>query len=434
MSSKSYSKNFIDAQKTIYDENNYSRLVLGNGLTLIGQRMPNLRSLSIGVWVLTGSRYENIKNMGICHFIEHSVFKGTKKRNALQIAKSLENVGGSINAFTSKEHTCYYANTLSEDLPIAVDVLSDLVKNAVFSSKEIEREKQVIIEEIKDTDDTPEEFIQDYFYQKVFENHPLGYNILGTQSNVSGFKRGELIDFYETYYQPKNMLVSVVGNYDWKILCELINKKFSFKRKKQNRAHWPNGFAKIGKINNQPLTDYVEKGISQAHVCLGATIDVAYNEDVRFKYLILNVILGGGMSSRLFQKVREKHGLAYSIYSFVDFLYDCGLFGVYYATEKEKIDKSLSLVQTELNNLVKNPIKAGELKMAKAQIKANLLFGLESTSTRMMRLAKNEIYLGKKVNITDVTKLIEKITLEDIRSTARNFVDRLKNLKIVLVK
>ncbi len=420
--------------KTLYSEENYSKIVLDNGLTVLSQNMPNLRSITIGVWVMVGGRYESPSNMGICHFIEHSVFKGTRNRNALQIAKSLENVGGNMNAFTSKEQTCYYATILSEDLPLAIDVLSDLVQNASFDPKEIDREKQVIIEEIKDTEDSPEEYIQDHFYGQLFRKHALGFSILGSKETVSGFSRDTLFDFYSKHYVPSNMVISIAGNFDQKRLVDLVIKKFRQPRKGiVNRSYWPSGMKKYEVANRTGKKEVIQKKISQAHICLGTPIRISYLSNKKFNYLALNTILGGGMSSRLFQKVREKQGLAYSIYSFVDFMYDTGVFGVYMATDKARLDKSLETVRSECQKLVSNSVKGHELKMAKAQIKANLLFGLESTSTRMIRLAKNEIYLGKKLDISEITDYIDKLSLEDIQKAADHVAKCVDDMEISIL-
>lgn len=397
---------------------------------MLSQNMPNLRSISIGVWVLVGGRYETPANMGICHFIEHSVFKGTRKRNALQIAKALENVGGNMNAFTSKEQTCFYATILSEDLPLAIDVLSDLVQNAVFDEKEIEREKQVIMEEIKDTEDTPEEFIQDHFYSQLFKKHSLGFGILGSKSTVSAFSRQQLVDFYHKYYVPSNIVVSIAGNFDDRQLANLVNAKFTFKSMNNNRSYWPSGIKVFDNLNVKGKKEVINKKISQAHICIGNPINISYLNDKKFNLLALNTILGGGMSSRLFQRLREKHGLAYSVYSFVDFMYDTGVFGVYLATDKSKLERSIAMVKSECERLVSNPIKPQEFKMAKAQIKANLLFGLESTSTRMIRLAKNEIYLKKRLNISDITDYIDRLALEDIQKVAQRLANSVDKMDI----
>ncbi len=426
---------FIDSRirpgaKTLYDETNYSKVVYENGLTLISQNMTHLRSISVGVWVLVGSRYENHSNMGICHFIEHTVFKGTRRRKALQIAKALENVGGSLNAFTGKEQTCYYANILSEDLPLALDVISDLVQNATFSEKEIEKEKQVIIEEIKDTEDTPEEFIQDHFYGQLFKNHALGYAILGSKKSVSSLSRREIVDFYEKYYVPSNMVVSVAGNFDQAELQRLVKQKFNYSKNGSNRSHWPQGLKEFQHRRPVGQTEKIVKDISQAHVCVGLPITTSYLSNKKFDLLALNTILGGGMSSRLFQKVREKYGLAYSIYSFIDFMYDGGVFGVYFATDKNKLERTISVVKDELSKLAANGIKKHELQMAKSQIKANLVFGLESTSTRMIRLAKNEIYLKKKLNTADITNYFDNLTVDDIQKAAISLFRDLDKMEI----
>ncbi|MBX7151353.1 insulinase family protein [bacterium] len=419
--------------KTLYDDNNYVKHKLDNGLTLISQYMPHLKSIAIGAWVLVGSRYEKRSNIGISHFIEHSVFKGTKKRNPLQIAKSLENVGGSLNAFTSKEHTCYYANILSEDLPLAVDVISDLVTNATFLEKEIDKEKLVVIEEIKDTEDTPEEFIQDYFYSRVFPEHPLGHGILGTKETVDHFTQEQIDAYYSKYYVPSNIVVSVAGNFNQDELLKIVHKRFKFRQNTANRSYWPKGFEKYQLRKFKGERDMIEKNISQAHICMGLPIKISYMHNKKFELLALNTILGGGMSSRLFQKVRERHGLAYSIYSFVDFMYDTGLFGIYWSTDKTKLDKAVELVKNELKRMTSQPIKKNELKMAKSQIKANLLFGLESTSTRMIRLAKNEIYLKKKLNIADITEYIDNITLDDINEVAATLSDKVESMQVSIL-
>ena len=379
---------------------------------------------------MVGGRYETEANMGICHFIEHSLFKGTRKRNALQIAKALENVGGNMNAFTSKEQTCYYATILSEDLPLAIDVLSDLVQNAILDEKEIEREKQVIIEEIKDTEDSPEEFIQDHFYSQLFKKHSLGFAILGSKSTVSGFTQRQVLDFYKRYYVPSNMVVSIAGNFNEGQLLKLIRDKFRFNKTTKNRSYWPSGMNSYKISGRNGVKETIDKKISQAHICIGKPINISYLNNRKLNYLALNTILGGGMSSRLFQKVRERQGLAYTIYSFVDFMYDTGVFGVYLAADKEKYEKAIDTVKAECMKLSSNPVKPQELKMAKAQIKANLLFGLESTSTRMIRLAKNEIYLRKKLDISDITDYIDKLTLKDIQETAEHLVKSVDKMDI----
>lgn len=372
--------------------------------------------------------------MGICHFIEHAVFKGTKKRNALQIARSLESVGGTLNAFTTKEHTCYYANILQEDLSLALDVIADLVNNAAFELRDLDKEKQVILEEIKDTEDTPEEFVQDHFYEDVFSGHPLGFRILGSKTTVSGFTRPQLKAFYQKHYSPKNLVVSVVGNFDEQFLQDLVEAKFASSRRHSGRCLWPAEFVGFRMNGGRRRVNVLSKNIAQAHVCTGLPIRTSYRDISKFKFLAFNTMVGGGMSSRLFQAVRERSGLAYSIYSFVDFLYDGGLFGIYLATDKNKLDRAMGVLDKELSRLAAVPPKKHELKMAKAQIKANLLFGLESTSTRMIRLAKNEIYLGKKVDISDITTKIDRLTVEDMLEVSAELMKNRDRFQTTILK
>lgn len=421
------------ASKTLYDDQQYVKFGFDNGLTVIAQNMPHLRSISIGAWVLVGSRFETRSNMGISHFIEHAVFKGTRRRNALKIAKVLENVGGSLNAFTSKEQTCYYANILSEDLPLAIDVLADLVANARFDPKEIEKERQVVKEEIRDNNDSPEDFVQDQFYAEIFPNHPIGYNILGTDGTLSHMTIRSMSEYYRKHYTPSNMIISVAGNFRQSELESLVARRFRWPSSGIRKSYWPKGFQLYRKKSFRGTRTHVKKKLSQAHVCLGWPIPIPYTGKRKFDALALNTIIGGGMSSRLFQRIRERNGLAYSVYSFVDFMYDTGLFGIYVATDKAKVDRTIDKVKEEMRRLVAHPIGNGELKMAKAQIKAGLLFGLESTSTRMIRLAKNEIYHGRKVNVGDLTAAIDRISIEDLNDLAEGWVQQLDNMQVTEV-
>ncbi len=434
---KSFVASFVDtkagASKTLYDDQQFVKLRLANGLTLISQNMPHLRSISIGVWVMVGSRFEKPSQMGMSHFIEHCVFKGTRRRSALKIAKVLEEVGGSLNAFTSKENTCYYANILSEDLALAVDVLADLVTGATFGDKETEKEKLVVAEEIRDNEDSPEEFIQDEFYTQIFPRHPLGFNILGSEASVKNFSRRQVESYYAKYYVPSNMIVSVAGHFDQRELEQLVTKRFRFSRSHTNRKYWPSGFKSYSNGTFRGQTKRLRRKISQAHVCMGFPLKMAYDHSKKFEMLALNTIIGGGMSSRLFQRIRERNGLAYSIYSFLDFMYDTGLFGVYLATDKKRVDRTVEKVRDELRRLTSQPIRPHELKMAKSQIKASLLFGLESTSTRMIRLAKNEIYLRRKLNVADLALKVDRMDIEAVESMAKIIADRVDSMQVTVL-
>lgn len=422
-----------DLKSVVYDDNGTSKLRLNNGLTLLSQQLPHLRSVSVGAWVMVGSRSEKAEDMGICHFIEHAVFKGTRHRNALEIAKSLESVGGTLNAFTGKEQTCYYANILHQDLPLAIRVIADLVTNASFRESDIEKEKQVILEEIKDAEDTPEEFVQDRFYEDVFRDHPLGFRILGSEETIKGLKSVHLKRFYSQNYAPSNIVLSVVGNFETDALYDIAEREFKF-NKKIDGYSWPDNLEKYrfqaasGKPDN-----VLTRNIGQAHVCMGVPLTVTYASKKKFEWIAFNTILGGGMSSRLFQRIREKSGLAYSVYSFVDFMVDGGLFGIYLATDKSKVKKACDNVRSEINRFLSSPIKAHELKMAKAQIKASLLFGLESTSTRMIRLAKNEIYFKKSVGMDTITNQIDRIKLDDVQDVAESLASKLDHFQSTMV-
>ncbi len=417
----------------ILDEETSTKTVLDNGLTIIAQQIPYVKSLSAGVWILTGSRYENQENMGICHFIEHAVFKGTKHRNARQIAKSLEDVGGSLNAFTSKEHTCYYATILSEHMPLAMNILSDLVIHAAFNEEDIRREKQIVLEEIKDTEDTPEEFVQDVFYQQIFKDHPLGYSILGTPASIQSYSRKAISEFYKKYYVPSNIIISVAGNFKEKELIREVEKHFVFPGNLNNRIYWPDGFQKYSFHNVQGKRKHIRRNISQAHICVGMPLNISYTNKKRLDMIALNIILGGGMSSRLFQKIREKYGLAYSIYTFTDFLQDTGVFGAYLATDKNNHDRAIEVIIKEFLNLHNHPIRNHELKMAQSQMKANLLMGLESTSTRMIRMAKSEIYFKKTLKNAELINYINSITIDKLDELINVFIKKINKQHIVII-
>lgn len=424
--------NPADSEK-LDPENHYSKIVLNNGLTLIYQHVPYQKSVTIGVWVLTGSRYETAETMGLCHFLEHAVFKGTRHRNALQIAKSIEAVGGSQNAFTSKEHTCYYATILNNDLCLAVDVLSDLVINPLLKPSDMEKEKQVIIQEISDAEDNPEEFIQDYIYGMFFPGQPLGYNILGTKPILEALTLSQIKSFYRKYYVPSNMIVSVAGNFSEKELIHAVKQKFRFKTSAKNNCYWPDGFEKISNKKNPGHKKSFKRTLTQSHLCMGIPLKIAYSSPKKIDMLALNIILGSGMSSRLFQKVREKYGLTYSIYSFVDFFLETGVFGIYFSTEKKNLDKAHDVVRNELIQLKNSGIRKNELNMAKSQLRANLLMGLESTSTRMIRLAKNEIYYKKILNINDIIHYIDSITIDDVMAVSEMITGKAEDMQITAI-
>ena len=404
-------------KQTVNDHNNYNKTILNNGIRVISEEIPYVRSVSIGVWISVGSRDENEKNNGVTHLIEHMVFKGTKKRTARMIAQSLESVGGYLNAFTSKEHTCYYARVLDEHIEKAVDVLSDLILHPEFDKYELEKEKAIILEEIKNYEDEPDEIIHDEFEKLLFNPHPLGYNILGTRESLENLDRKEIENYKRKHYSSDNIIICAAGNIPHQKLVDLSYKYFGELKKTRN------GYKRIPpKIRKKAEVHKIEKPIQQAHLCYGT---YAFNvcDERRFPLLILNTLLGDGMSSRLYQSIREKKGLAYSVYSFANLLTDIGSFGVYAGIDKCKIDLSLLLIEKELEKIKKVPITESELKRTKAQVKGNMVLGLESMSNRMMRLAKSEIYYRKYQSVDSLIEKINKVSIESIQKVANELFD-----------
>lgn len=391
-------------------EANIKKSTLPNGIRVITEKVPYVRSASIGVWVLAGTMDERPQNNGIAHFLEHMVFKGTDSRSSQELADSLESLGGSLNAYTSKEHTCYYAHILDEHVNIAIEVLADMMLHSRLSEKDIAIEKDIVLEEITELEDDPGELVHEYFVQALFQPHPLSYSILGSRETVKQITREDLIDFLNLNYGGNRIIISAVGNVDHPQVEELVEKYFVHIKKPSER----NGVTLTTEV---PSRTIFENNFQQAHVCLGKRI-FNYTDERRYALMVLNTILGTGMSSRLFQNIREKHGLAYSIYSFVDFFQDAGVFGIYLGTDKDKIDLSLEVVNKELETLVKKPIPNDELLKRKNQIKGNLLLGMESTSNRMDRLAKMEIYHGKFIPLEKTIVEIESVNQKQLSELA----------------
>ncbi len=383
------------------------KTVLPSGLRVVTEALPDRESVSIGVWVGVGSRHETLEVAGVSHFLEHMVFKGTPTRSAKEIAYSLERLGGVLNAFTTREHTCYHARILSDDLPMAVDVLAELSTRATIPGGEVLKERKVISEEIKDTEDTPHEHIHDLFAEHIWPGHPIGRPIAGTLATVNATTRAWLADHRKQFYRPDRILVAASGGLSHSKVLALVKKHFRFgdvsRIPVQTEA--PNG--------RRPLRVVVGKDISQTHVVLGFPT-WPFADKRRYSSLVATNLLGGGMSSRLFQSVREKRGLVYSIYSFQDSLRDAGYFAVYFACDPTQVVQASNLVLAELGRLSRNKISARELHDAKSQLKGNLALGLESTSSRMHRLARHELYLGGHVAPKETLKSIDKVSSADI--------------------
>ncbi len=392
------------------DQSIYEKTILDNGISIISERIDSVRSVSIGIWIKTGSRAENVSENGIAHFLEHMVFKGTKKRSPLKIAQSMESLGGSLNAFTGKEVTCFFANALDTHLKNAVEILADIVCNSTFPLKEINREKQVVLEEIKSIKDTPEEYVFDIFHEKLFPNSSLGRPILGSEKIIESMDRSCVLSFWNDTYFGQNIIVSAAGRLNHSNLVKLVDKYFNFSNGSHARP--------VETVKSASAKAYyLDQPISQAHLCTGGE-SISYKSEDRFPLMILNTYLGGGMSSRLFQQVREKRGLAYSVYSFLDFYSDVGLFGIYVGTDHQKLDIIQSLLKDEMHRVSIEPLKKNTLLKLKNQLKGNSVLALESSSRRMSRLAKNEIYFGEYVSLDKLIKGIDKVQQEDIISIA----------------
>jgi len=352
------------------------------------------------------------------------MFKGTHKRTPLKIAQSLESLGGSLNAFTSKEVTCFFANALDTYLNKTVEVLADIVCNSIFPDKEIVKERMVVLEEIKSVKDTPEEHIFDIFHEHLFPENALGRPILGKEDIVDNFSRSSVLNFWRNYYSAKNIIISAAGNLQHELLVKLINKYFNFNP--------PANSDEKECVSVASSKNYIyEQHINQAHICIGGE-SISYTSEYRFPLLVLNTYLGAGMSSRLFQKLREQRGLAYSVYSFTDFYSDIGLFGVYIGTDPKKLATVVDLLNNEFRRLLNNPLSPKSLSKIKDQLKGSLVLGLESTSHRMSRLAKNELYFGDYISIDGLINKIDRVSIDDVHEIANKVIKPNDFISVIL--
>ena len=410
--------------ETVELESTYHKSRLDTGVRVVSEYIPYVRSVSIGVWIQNGSRNEVREKNGISHFIEHMLFKGTTNRTAEEIAQSLESVGGHLNAFTSKELTCYYARVLDEHVPLAIEVLADILINSLFKEEDIEREKLVILEEIKNRDDTPDDLIHDLFFQSLYRPHPLAWPILGPSENIQKFAAHELRSFVKNHYSSDRIVVVAAGNIEHNTLVDLIQKHFCFQNFRVE-----NGASEFSEISAR--IDIHHSSIAQTHVCVG-TRSFPYARPQRIPLFVLSTLLGRGMSSRLFQIIREKEGLAYSVYAIQDFFVDTGIFGVYAGTDSSYLKKVLTMILHEFQSLVTIPVSDDELTRTKSQLKGNLMLSLESTSNRMMRLSEQEIYLDTYSSLDETLANIDRVTAEDIQAVARDLFDPEKLIVTVL--
>jgi len=392
-----------------------NKSILDNGIRVITERIPYASSVSIGIWVANGSRHEDRSVNGVAHFIEHLLFKGTARRSSLDIAREIDSVGGVLNAFTSREYVCYYAKVLDKFLPRAIDLLTDIFLNSTFDSDEIEKERRVVLQEISMMEDTPDDLIHDLFHQQFWKGHPLGMSILGDEESVSGLTRDAILEYKERMYRGEDIIVCAAGNLEHSELVAMVQDVLSAV---------PAGHGRTGSALPvyERRVDLVEKDLEQVHVCVGLK-GVTQCDPGRFDAFIMNAILGGSMSSRLFQEVREKSGLAYSVYSYIASHADAGSLVVYAGLSPEKIDELMEITLRELRRFKTEPVSEAQLNAAREQLKGNLLLSLESSDNRMSRLAKNEIYFGSPQPLSQIMEGFDRVSAETILALSSEIID-----------
>jgi predicted Zn-dependent peptidase len=392
----------------------YRRDVLPNGMVVLTERMPHVKSASIGVWVKVGSRDEAPEVAGVSHFMEHMLFKGTDRRSAEEIAKAIDAVGGTLDAFTSRENTCFFAKVLGEHLPLAVDILSDAFLHSRLESEDIGREREVILQEIKMVEDTPDDLVHDLFAEAIWGDHPVARPILGRKEIVMLLTGDELRRHKEAFYRPDRTFVAAAGDLEHDHLIDLLARAFE-------------GFeGRSVRSNSAPPVSTAavrieERETSQLHLCVGMD-GLPFAHEDRYALYLLNAMLGGGMSSRLFQEIREKRGLAYSVYSYQASYRDCGLLAVYAGTNPESSSRVVDLIRAECARLRDEPIDLRDFRQAKDQLKGNLLLGLEGTGSRMTRLAKMEIYFQRNCGLDEIIAGIEGVSPDHFQALTRRIL------------
>jgi predicted Zn-dependent peptidase len=398
------------------NERNLRRTVLPNGLTVLTERMEHLRSVAMGVWMKSGSRCESAENNGISHFVEHMVFKGTRSRSAQLIAREMDSIGGNLDAFTGKETICFNVKSLAEHVPIALDVLADLVLNPIFATPDIERERGVILEEIKIDEDNPDVLVHELFTQNFWKDHPLGKPILGTTATVGKLAQQQLVDYHGGRFCANNMVFSAAGNLDHDQFIAAVAKEFASLAAGEplHELQAPEAGARIVLRN--------KKALEQVQICLGVPAP-PITDDNRYTTLILNTVLGGGMSSRLFQTIREERGMAYSIYSDLSPYRDTGTLCIYAGTATGKSLEVVQLILAEFRKLKETLLGNEELTRAKDQLKGNILMGLESSNSRMANLARQEIYFHQFFTVEEIIARIDAVDAAQVQAMAQRLLD-----------
>jgi len=389
----------------------YRKDTLSNGIRVVSETLPKSRSVSIGVWVKVGSRHESPEIGGVSHFIEHMFFKGTLKRSAKDIAIEMDSLGGEMNAFTSQETTTYYAKVVDEHLPVVIEILADILLGSRFDPAEMEKERKVILEEIKGVEDTPDDYIHELFTGTVWPDNSLGRPILGTRDTIKALKHNDIISYIENNYGPKEIVISVAGNFEHARLIELLDMHFG-------------KLARTGAPKKEAIPTFThavnvkKKQLEQVQLCIGCK-GLYYTHEDRFTISALNTVLGNSMSSRLFQEVREQNALAYSIYSYVTSYRDTGLLTVYAGADPANALEVVRLVTKELKKIKEEGITPAEELRVKNQIKGSLILSLESSNSHMSRIARQEIYFGKYLSMDDIIKGVEKVTAEHVHRLAQ---------------
>ncbi|WP_408058045.1 M16 family metallopeptidase [Verrucosispora sioxanthis] len=407
------------------------RTVLPNGLRVLTEAIPAMRSVSFGIWVAVGSRDETGPQAGAAHFLEHLLFKGTHKRNALEISSAIEAVGGETNAFTTKEYTCYYARVLDEDLPLAIDVMCDLVADSLLEPADVETERGVILEEIAMHDDEPGDEVHDLFAQAVYGDHPLGRLISGTAETVTPMTRRQIQSFYRRRYVAPQIVIAAAGNLDHTAVVRLVRQALRGTPLDTDPAAPAPQRPATPAVRTRAAATVVEaKETEQAHIVLGCP-GIDRLDERRFALGVLNNVLGGGMSSRLFQEIRERRGLAYSVYSYASQYADSGLFGVYAGCAPGRVDEVLELTRAELARTAAHGVTEAELARGKGMSKGSFVLGLEDTGSRMSRLAKGELLYGDLVPVNELLDRVDAVTLDDVNALAAELLDRPMSLAVV---
>lgn len=393
----------------------YRKTVLDNGIKVISEQIDHVRSVSMGVWVGCGSRHENADTSGTAHFIEHMLFKGTESRSAFDIASEVDSVGGVMNAFTGKELTAFYVKVPDYHLPLSIELLADIFSRSLFDPQEVEKEKSVVQQEIHMVEDTPDEYIHDFFEQIFWGHHPLGLPVLGTKGSVQGFTREALLEFFHKNYRGEKLVLTAAGRLEHEKLVEMVRGAFGIMEghKERVEAHLPTPTSSRACI---------ERDLGQAHLIIG-TPAPSNADPRRFAGILMNAILGGSMSSRLFQEIREKRGLAYAVRSYIVSYRDAGMLNIYVAASREKIKEVIGLILEEMGRMKREHLTDREMRLAKELIKGNLLLGLESTDNRMSKLATNEIYYGRHISYEEIVRHIDDVQKEDIRDLTAELFD-----------